>query len=407
LFAATDLLGTGTYSGSIAPSDTLQAVFNIAQHPVTNYGYSLSLPTGGATLSLVSTSSPFQPILSVSPNDWSFSLHYIPGGLPVSDTLGSFAIDAGGDLWITDTTANSVLEWNVTGATVSPSTGYLASGSPIAIDSNGNVWISGDNSLSELTGLGVAVPGSPFAGVAGGGSDMAIDAQGDIWIAAGTGVSETNNLGVMLSPQGGFSYSGLSGIDAIAVDSSDNVWLGSSNTSNPGLAVVANPGGQLIVSGSSGPFLPQMAADASGDMWNVSENSINMDQPFSGTSYGWPSGTGYSGGGSQSGGLDFSAARGIAIDGAGVIWVASAGGSGTPVAQPNVIPIITGGYYGPGSGYVSSSLGAGPLRVAVDRSGDIWVLLADNTITEYVGVAAPAVTPLALAVEDKRIGAKP
>jgi hypothetical protein len=35
------------------------------------------------------------------------------------------------------------------------------------------------------------------------------------------------------------------------------------------------------------------------------------------------------------------------------------------------------------------------------------VLLADNTVTEYVGVAAPAVTPLALGVQDKKFGAKP
>jgi hypothetical protein len=56
---------------------------------------------------------------------------------------------------------------------------------------------------------------------------------------------------------------------------------------------------------------------------------------------------------------------------------------------------------------VSSSLSAGPLRVAVDGSGDVWVLLANNTVTEYVGLATPVVTPIALGVKNKKLAAKP
>jgi len=57
--------------------------------------------------------------------------------------------------------------------------------------------------------------------------------------------------------------------------------------------------------------------------------------------------------------------------------------------------------------YQSSSLSAGPERVAVDRAGNVWVLLAGNTVTEYVGVATPAVTPIALGVKNNKLGAKP
>ena len=56
---------------------------------------------------------------------------------------------------------------------------------------------------------------------------------------------------------------------------------------------------------------------------------------------------------------------------------------------------------------VASSLSAGPLRVAVDGSGNVWVLLANNTVTEYVGVATPVVTPIALGVKNGKLAAKP
>jgi hypothetical protein len=55
----------------------------------------------------------------------------------------------------------------------------------------------------------------------------------------------------------------------------------------------------------------------------------------------------------------------------------------------------------------ASSLAAGPLRVAIDGSGNVWVLLAGNSVTEYIGVATPVVTPLSLGVKNKKLAAKP
>jgi hypothetical protein len=418
LFAATDLLGTGTYNGSISPSDTLQAAFNIAQHPVSNYGYTLNLPIPGSPSSLATLSSPFQPILSTNPNDWSLSLNYAVGaGLSSADTPGSFAIDAGGDLWITDTTTNNVIEWNATGAAISPSTGYPAGGGPIAIDSDGNVWISGNSSLSELTSFGTAVSGSPFAGVAGGGSDMVIDAQDNLWIANGAGVSAFSNLGVTLSPEGGYTNSGVSGINTLGIDSSNNVWLGFANSTSNTIAILTNPGGQLIIAGVSngrGNVLPQMAADSSGAMWDVTQQSAEIGQVCKISPY---AGKGSEFDGSASCQPDESTlgqavlpidnARGIALDGQGTVWAASAGSGGDMTIPPSVLPIVLGGIFNPQGSYAAPSLAAGPLRVAVDVSGNVWVLLANNTITEYIGAAAPTVNPAALALKNKKLGAKP
>ncbi len=413
LFAATDLLGTGTYNGSIAPSDTLQAAFNIAQHPVSNYGYFL-----GKTQPLVlpASSSPFQPVLPALPNDWSISLNYTGGGgLSAASTVASFAIDASGDLWITDTTAGSVIEWNAVGAALSPSTGFAAGGGPIAMDANGNVWISGNGVLTELTNLGALAPGSPFGGVAGGGSDMAIDAQGNFWIANGGGVSEFSSFGAELSPAGGFTYSDISSIDAVVVDSSNNVWVGDHAANNTAsVAELTDPGGQFVtgVGITNGPVLAQMAADHAGHVWVNDGNEVCQVPPYGGegttlipTCWAEENNAGQSGSY-----LNFYNGGGVALDGAGTAWIASQGG-GSLSLSPGVLPIIpsalnSGGISSPAL-LISSSLTAGPLRIAVDGSGNVWVLLANNTVTEYVSAATPAVTPVALAVKSNKLGSEP
>jgi hypothetical protein len=413
LFTATDLLGTGTYSGSIAPSDTLQAAFNMAQHPASNYGYNLDHQR--TLIGLATAASPFQPILATGPNDWSISLNYTGGGgLSSASAAGSFAIDAVGNLWITDTNSGTVVEWNTTGAAVSPTVGFPAGGGPIAIDANGNVWISGNGSLSELNNLGSPLPWSPFGGVSGGGTDAAFDAQGNLWIANPVGVSEFSNVGLQLSPVNGYTVEGFSNFAAVGIDSSNNVWIGGGPENDvPGLLLeLSNPGAQLITSGGgSNPTTPQMAADGSGDVW-YTDGQVCEATPYGGkgsilqptclTVGGLDPGS--------SSNLNIVNPRGLGLDGAGTIWVGSQGGQlYSSILPPAVLPVVPGSSLSidAATPYASSSLAAGPLRVAVDGSGNVWVLLANNTVTEYVGAATPVVTPLALGMQTKKLGAKP
>ncbi len=411
LFQATDPLGTGTYNGSVAPSDTLQAAFNIAQHPVTQYGYSLDAT---ALFALLPTSSPFQPTLSTHPSDWSLSLNYTGGGgLSSASSVGSFAIDANSNLWITDTTAGTVIEWNALGAALSPSTGYKGGGGPLAIDAGGNLWISGKGAIYELTNLGDPYPWSPFGGVAGDGSDMAIDAQSNVWITNGTGVAEFNALGQELSPIAGYANSAFTGTVPVAIDSAGDVWLGSKNAANSSspyaLAELSNPGGQLIALSSGTGLLytvtAQIAADGSGNIWTPTVSAVCEMPPYGGIgTILLP--TCFQGGGGGVG-LSFSNPQGIALDGAGSVWIASKGTSTVSPSIIEIIPSLMSGSSPTPQPLVSQSLSVGPLRAAVDGAGNVWVLLADNTITEYVGVATPAVTPLALALEKNKIGARP
>ena len=87
------------------------------------------------------------------------------------------------------------------------------------------------------------------------------------------------------------------------------------------------------------------------------------------------------------------------------MWIANAGSTSYGV-QPNVTEIDASDltqYVG----YQSASLANGPVRLAIDRAGNVWILLADGSMTEYVGLATPVVTPLALGVKNKKLGAKP
>ena len=408
LLAESDSLGNNHLFQSTPPKDTLQAAFNIAQHPTSGFGYQINQGYDGAPgfFSLISLASPFQPILNRAPNDWSISLNFTGGGLSSSSVAKYLAIDASDNLWITDSNAGTVIEWNNEGAALSPSTGFSAGGGPMAIDSAGNIWISGNNTLTELTSLGAPYPWSPYTGIASGGNDLAFDAVGNLWIGNGSWVAEFTDLGVELSPVNGYVNSGVTGINAVAVDSSDNVWV-----SGATVAELSEASGQTIVNTSiGGNGAAQITADGSGSIW------VPIAQGGGGFCKVQPANTlllyqstcpsGGPGGGSPAFGTIYDP-QGVAVDGAGYVWIANAGSTSNSIA-PNVTEIDAGdlGDY-LYAGYQSTSLAAGPVRLAVDRAGNVWVLLTGGTVTEYVGVATPAVTPIALGVKNKKLGAKP
>lgn len=417
LLTNTDALSYQPSYNPTAPTDTLQAAFNIAQHPGSGGGFGYQLGAPSTFLSMVSLASPFQPILTAAPSDWALSLHFTGGGgLSSSSSANYFAIDVTGNLWITDSNAGTVVEWNNTGAAAS-STGYAAGGGPIAVDASGNVWISGDTQLRELDSTGDAVQGSPFVGVSGGGIDMAFDASGYLWITNATGIAKFNSVGTVISPLKGYSLDGYSSIGSIAIDGSNNVRVAALSSSGYwGIADLFESSGDLetetsLTSLSQGGN--QMAMDGAGNVWiptgtlATQANLCKLPAYAGAGSSLFP--TCYAGGPvSGTPGIgSIVQPEGIAVDGAGTLWIANKGGGYSNAAPylTEVIPAQLSNYNYASFG--SSSLAAGPLRVAVDNSGNVWVLLTDNTITEYVGVATPAVTPIAAAVAKNKLGVQP
>lgn len=435
LFTAADPLSYNPGFNSTPPQDTLQAAFNIAQHPTVAFGYQI---TPSYLFGLASLGSPFQPILNATPNDFSIALNFTSGGeISRSSNANFFALDAAGNLWIANAAGNSVVEWNDMGTAVSPSGGFTTSSliapGPIAMDSTGNAWICGANGLTELNSLGIEVIGSPFSG--GGLTNscqaMAFDGAGNLWINNTYGVSKFNSLGVALSPAEGYTVpvsptdnTTVSLLPPLAIDDSNNVWVGGNSPDNSGYLSLAElndasglanylspnptngtPASNFVQAGGD-QSQTQIAIDGSGNVWvpdaSNSVNGLTKVKPYGGIGTTDQTTVGFS----TSSNNPLANQRGIAIDGLGMIWIASAGGTGNddlPAGLAEISPANSSTY----ANYESPSLANRALSVAIDNSGNIWVLLNNNTITEYVGLAAPAVTPLSLAVKNKKLGAMP
>jgi streptogramin lyase len=133
-----------------------------------------------------------------------------------------------------------------------------------------------------------------------------------------------------------------------------------------------------------------IAVDATGNAWvaNFSHASVsklsNAGSPLSGAGYATPA-----------------AVSAMAVDGNNTVWTANTDGSISHLSSSgaSISPAITG--------YISAAATA-EVGIALDASGNVWT--TDNfvnSIFEYIGAAAPTVTPLQLAVKNKTIGTRP
>jgi sugar lactone lactonase YvrE len=382
------------------PSDTATAAINIAHNPSTNIA---------ALYGTASASPPFSG-LATQPNDFTIAINYTGAGVSMPYAL---AIDSSGDVWVTDTYTDSASELyagNVNGAyyawsSNSPITG-LGYPEGIAIDGSGNAWVSNytSNSLSEFTSSGSAVSGSPFTGGGlNGPFSIAIHPSGYVLVVNRPGLGNS----VSVFSLGGSAVSGSpvsgGGLDGgpfgIAVDISGHVW-----TTNPGAYTLSefSPSGTALSpaagwgNGNKMSAPKNFAIDASGNLWiadgnlvisALSEYTPSTTPPTMGT---FSSASPMSGGG-----LDWP--WGVAIDGAGNVWTSNyySGYAAISEFNPN-----TGAFVTQTPGYITKSGAGTPIGIAIDGSGNVWVACQgdygynDGTLTEYVGAAAPVVTPM-------------
>ena len=165
-------------SSATAPTDTITALMNIAQHP--------ALPASAmqALYDLATPTSPFQGGLTAQPNDFTLAVVFSDPSLKAPSSL---AVDSTGNVWLANANGNTVTELSHTGTTLSGSgfTAAFSTPSAIAIAQDGTVWVSnrGNNTVSRIDVSGAAVSGSPYSG---GGLNLpqaiAFDAQGKAWI---------------------------------------------------------------------------------------------------------------------------------------------------------------------------------------------------------------------------------
>jgi hypothetical protein len=425
-----------------APTNTLQAAINIAQSPNTEPNN----PDLGASLfALLPATFPFSPVLQQSPNDWTLALGFTGGGLNSFSSASAFAIDASGNVWTANSRFGRLTELNALGAPLSPpstgtgrtaataggfSGGGLSNPSQIAIDPLGNVWVANSASLSQFSPLGTPI--SPSSGYTGGGlgspvSGLAIDGTGNLWtISASSSFLSwfaganyaLNNVpqtpGSPLTLPSGDPSDFVTPSGALAIDTSGTVWeldggsltAGEFNSVNGSfiqadagyVSTVPQPGASVI---SSVGVSPSIVIDNAGDVFYTAQGQL-VELLSGGNS-------------TNDGGLGkFGAALGdtvssyLALDGASRLWVQI--GTRNCVSNDSVVALNFSG--NPvntdirGCGYLGNGIGALNRALAVDASGNLWIL-SSGSVSELIGVAAPVVTPFSVGVQNRTLGKKP
>ena len=384
----TSLFSAATPPGGAAPTDTYDAMLDVALFPVNNVN---------ELFALIGTTPPFNPVIPASPTDWTLAVNYANNGL---DAPGTLAIDASGNIWVPNALGNSLSKFNAAGRPLSGGglPGFNGGGLNIpfavAIDSNGNAWVTneGNNSLSEFSSDGTAM--SPAdTGFTGGGLEdpeyLAIDSSNNVWVAncgnfcdksgVASNVSEFNSAGKALTPTTGLLGGGLDGASGIALDKNGNVWVANegnnslSEFNSSGMAV--SPPTGFTGGGLDGPVA--LAVSSTNFIW-VTDQLGNAVSEFA--SNGEPA-TGPAG--TTGGGIV--APLGIAIDSSHNKWIANS----TGIAEISVNTVTS-----PSTGFVDPNNDE-PNGAAIDASGNVWVTNTHgNSLSEFVGVAAPVKTPL-------------
>jgi streptogramin lyase len=412
------LFAAATPTGGTTPTNTLQAALNIARHPASNVTTLFNLQPSTA---------PFQPVLPVVynsftgtytgvPNDWSIAVTF------ASSTWNSpegIAADSQGNIWLVSGTTVAKLD-PLGNQLETVSGGQLGANNynqTLAIDLNdraliddNSYWVSLVDSLGNNTTL--ADPPPPFGGplnIAGFGG-VVVDASNNYW--AGSAANNSSALVVFNAGTGAHvtaSYTGGGLVNPIgeAIDYSGNIWVTNSNSAfaNPGtVSKFSSAGASLAGStGFSGGGLngcAGIAIDPSGNAWvtDATANTLTQLSPTGTPSAASP----YSGGG-------LSYPSDIAVDGDGNLWVANFNNSDVSGFSSTGTPLSPTGFY--------NGLSAGRSgHVTVDASGSVWLSdwsgyvtgsSINGSVTQMVGLAAPTVTPIALALKNHTIGTRP
>jgi len=202
------------------------------------------------------------------------------GGLNFPQAL---AVDATGNIWVTNYGDSTLSEFASDGSPLSPSSGFAGGGLSFPVGlafTAGNLWVAnqGANQISSFSTTGSAV--SPTVGFQGGGlmvpQGIATDASGHIWVSNyyGDSLSAFDSHGTALSPGGGYVGGGLAAPGSIAVDGAGQIWV--ANFQGASLTELSGAGSPVMgsaLTSSQGlssreimqPFA--LAIDASGNVW--------------------------------------------------------------------------------------------------------------------------------------------
>ncbi len=394
------------------PTTTLDAAFNIVRNPVA---------TATSTLfNIAGSSPPFLPTLSATPADWTLGLLWTPPAqnASLSPNILTVGVDATGTVWAPD--YGQATMWQIQpGGTQTSEGGYatsvpigssqysLAQISGITFDASGNAWAVGNgccDGLWEFSPAGVPTNyvaranshGGPDSSISYG---ITVDPKGNFWQPG-----QSNNLlygfnssGAALTGSPFALPATLSNVTGIMADASGNLWIPNSTSQ---LLVKVVPGSGSIMTTSltdaaiSANTNSYVAVDGTGNIWTNGLAEVTNANAAVNT-------TGYSGGGYTTTG----AATGPAIDGDGFFWIVGCASSGQfCLAKFNSSGVAQ--TTSAGLGAIASPI-VTEYPPVIDGSGNLWQPAATTGLYEFVGLAAPVVTPLSTATSTSTLGTRP
>jgi streptogramin lyase len=217
------------------------------------------------------------------------------------------AIDASGNVWVTNygtstTPGTTVTKFTPTYAfcsssalnpanidvTTVPAASYPVGNNPygVAIDAQGNVWVSnyGSNNVTELNPAGILL--NTYA-VGNGPRGIAIDPFGNVWVANSGSDAAPGNTVTMINPAtGATTYSvsppasPLYGPHSIAIEKSGNVWVTNFGTTTaPGNTITElNTNGAFLSTYTVGKNPEGISIDFWGNVWvtNYYDNTLTV-----------------------------------------------------------------------------------------------------------------------------------
>lgn len=432
--SCTTLFNNALNSSAVAPTDTATAALNIARNPGNT-----TANTNLYGLVTAAGSKPY-PYSGGQPNDFTMGITYNASSLNGPQDL---AIDANGYVWITnnnqcnpDTDPSPI--YCITalapnGKDLAGTNGFrggnLSKPSGIAIDPSGDLWIanSGSNngataSLTEMVpSVNLLTNTATITGATGFTNPalaapwgLALDSQSNVWITDrdGSQLSEFSGGAFVYTSGSGANGpdGGLDDPSGIAIDVNNNIWIANAgglnnntvslfvpNTPGPG----ATPDASSPLTAGSAPEKP--AIDPSGDVWvsnyggpTGSDSSVWELKPTDLPPLAFHPENKFTGGGITG---PYGSAYGLAIDSGGNIWSANYGP--IPGADENPTPGSISELSGYNSGSAESPANGfqpglnKPIAIAIDGSGNVWVVINGNsTILELVGAAFPVATPM-------------
>ena len=437
-----DLLFELTTIDGQTPTNTMQAVHNIARNPVVGLD-------NERLFDLASTSDIYEPALREAPSAWLLALHFIKGGFSAP---GRMAFDSMGNLWsnnnfsqpagafpthpgkqvtVLDPRGEPILGSPIISRFVKGS-GYGTAIAPVGDES---VWISNfdDGGITQFSPQGEVVNHSGGLNHPMG---MAFDQDGNLWIANMGDPAQTRplDLGFVTVFLGGdpdnrvqtTKDDGINKPFSVAIDAQGRAWVANGATGAGTVTVLALTADNEIEVVQQGitsdamqaehddlqPFgltvgARTIAIDSNGNGWvnNFYANQVTFvdgesfeatDYPVAPGSHGW----------------------GLAVDGNDVVWAQSF--SHPPTSPffhlPPVISVVRGAGRKRGGflfAFTNPSL-QHVTALQIDSSGNVWVannwslqttivetddgpvpiIIGGDGVVQFIGPATPVLTPL-------------